>query len=112
MDDTLWPLNGVSLNEPILASMSGGPRKKVVPASVERVVESLSLFDGGSVKDAGNAGKASDEVLKTWTFGSGDVRGVELGWAENASKLGKLGPTVLCELSSSIGSRFPETGLL
>ena len=91
------------MNEPILGSMSGGPRKTEVPASVERVVGSLSLFDGGSVKDAGNAGKASDE-----DFGSG----VELGWAEKASKLGNVGTTVLCELSSSFGSGFPKTGLL
>ena len=101
------------MNEPILGSMSGGPRKTEVPASVERVVGSLSLFDGGSVKDAGNAGKASDEVLKT--FGSGNVRGFGLGWAEKVSRLGEsegnVGTTVLCELSSSVGSGFPETGL-
>jgi hypothetical protein len=105
------------LNEPILVTMSGGPGKRVVLASVERVVVSLTVFDGGSVKDAGNAGKASVEVLKAWTFRSGNVRGAELGGAEKASKLGesedgKVGTTVLCELSSSIGSAFPETGLL
>ena len=71
---------GVSLDEPILASMPG-----VVPALVDRFSGSLSLFDGGSVKDAGNAGKASDEVLKR--LGTDDVRGVELGWAEKGSKL-------------------------
>ena len=53
-----------------------------------------------------DAGKASDEVLKT--FGSG----VELGLAEKASKLGNVGTTVLCELSSSFGSGFLKTVLL
>jgi len=103
------------LNKPILATMSGRPVKTVVPASVERVVVSLSVFDSGSLKDAGNAGKASVEVLKARTSGSGNVRGAELGGAEKASKLGesegKVDATVLCELSPSIGSAVPETGL-
>ena len=102
----------MSFKEPILTTMSGGPGKTVVPELLETVDVSLSVFDGGSVKDAGNAGKASVEVLKAWTLRSGNVGGV--WWKE--SKLGesdgKVVTTVLCELSSSIGSAFPETGLL
>ena len=95
----------------------GGPRETVVAISVERVVVSLNVFDGGSVKDAGNAGKASVEVIKaSKVFRSGDVRGFELGRAVKVSKLGeaegKVVATVLCELSSSIGSGFLKTGLL
>lgn len=107
----------MSLNEPILVTGTGGPRKTVVPTSVERVVVSLNVFDGGSVKDAGNAGKASVEVDKaSKVFRVGDVRGFELGRAVKVSKLGeaegKMVATVLCELSSSIGSGFLKTGLL
>ena len=54
--------------------------KAVVATLVERVVVSLNVLDGGSVKDAGNAGKASVEVDKTSkVFRSGNVGGVELG---------------------------------
>ena len=83
----------------------GDPCCKAVPELGERVVVSLSEFNGDSVKDVANG------VRDSGMFESVDVPGVGLGEVEKFGESeGSVDTTVCSGLSFSSG--FTETGIL